>query len=227
MSPNPLTPGVSASKNDVQSADPLVFLYEFEIPTTPPSRLRLAGHDDEVEWLGNTYKRAPMMHSELVEDTEGNLPTLQVTVPNVSREVSAIMASYGGLADQPVRITLVSLDDLATGQPIKSIDVTVADGTLSVDSATLRLQVFNPRRAVLPGGRVARQGCWYKFKGKRCGFALSEADTGAITCDHSYDGENGCTAKGALYVAAGLEAIHPQRFGGFRSVPRQTSGGGL
>jgi phage-related protein len=227
MSPKPLTPGVSASKNDVLSSDPLVFLYEFEIPTSPISRLRLAGHDDEVEWDGNVYGRAPAMHSTMVEDLEGNLPAVQVTVPNSTREVAAIMKSFSGLADQAVRITLVSLADLSSGQPITAVDFTVVDGSVSVDSATLRLQVFSPRKATLPGGRIARQGCWYKFRGARCGFALSEADTGALTCDHSFDGENGCAAKGLLYTAAGLTAIHPGRFGGFRSVPRQQQGGGL
>ncbi len=225
MSPNPLTPGVSISKNAVQSSDPFVMLLDISIPSAPPSRLRLAAHDDEVEWGGNTYQRAPMMTSEFVEDVEGNLPTLQVTVPNSTREVGAVMKSYSGLTNQSVRITFVSLADLSSAQPVREIDFTVVDGTVSVESATLRLQIFSPRKATLPGGRIARQGCWYKFKGKRCGFALSESDTGEITCDHTFDGANGCTTQGARYVTAGLTPIHPDRFGGFRSIPRQARGG--
>jgi phage-related protein len=227
LSPNPLTPAVSASKNAVQSSDPLVFLYDISIPSTPPSRLRLVAADEEVEWRGNTYLRAPMAITEIVEDSEGNLPSVKLSIPNLSREVGAIMKSYSGLAGQTAKVLLVSLEDLSSGQPVREIDFTVADGTLTVNTAQLRLQIFSPRKATVPGGKIARQGCWYKFKGKRCGFALTEADTGAITCDHTYDGANGCTAKGALYVAEGLVAIHPMRFGGFRSIPRPAQGGKL
>ena len=226
MSPNPLTPAVAAEKNAQASGVPLVFLYEVEVPTTPPTRVRLTSHDEEIDWRGNTYSRAPVIHSEIVEDTEGNLPSVQLSVPNLSREIGAILASTSGLVGQPVRITLISLSDIGTNQPVSEIDFTVATASVSRDSAVFRLQVFNPHMTAVPGGRITRSSCWYKFRGKRCGFALSESDTGPVTCDHTFDGENGCTAKGALYTAAGLTPIHPQRFGGFRSVPRQQSGGG-
>lgn len=226
MSPNPLTPAFSAAKNDLASEDALAFLYEIEVPTSPPTRLRLTTHDDELDWLGHTYSRAPMMHSEIIEDTEGNLPTVQLTVPNVSREITAVMSAYAGLVGQPVRVTLVSLGDMSSGQPVSLADFTIATGQVNRDAATFRLQIYNPHRAALPGGRISRTACWYKFRGPRCGFAIDEATTGAITCDHTYDGANGCAAKGALYEAEGLTAIHPKRFGGFRSVPRQSQGGG-
>ena len=226
MSPNPLTQSVAAEKNAQASGVPFVFLYEVEVPTTPPQRIRLTNHDEEIVWRGNTYSRAPVSHSEVIEDTEGNLPQVQLTVPNLSREIGAVLASLGGLVGQPVRVTLLSLADIGSNQPVSEIDFTVATSTVSRDSAVFRLQVYNPHRAAIPGGRIARGSCWYKFGGERCGFVIDESEDGDVTCDHTFDGENGCTAKGALYVARGLAALHPARFGGFRSVPRQQSGGG-
>ena len=226
MSPKPLTPAVAASKNAQHSGDPLVFLYELEVPTTPPTRIRLTNHDEEVAWRGNTFSRAPLSHSEVIEDTEGNLPQVALAVPNISREIGAVLAAHGGLVGQPVRVTLLSLADIGSGQPVSEAEFTIASASLTHQSASFRLQVYNPHLAALPGGRISRTSCWYKFRGKRCGYALDESVTGAVTCDHTFDGENGCTAKGALYVAAGLEAIHPERFGGYRSVPRQHKGGG-
>lgn len=222
---NDLTPFVAAEKNAVASGIPLVWLYEVEVPTSPPTRLRLCSHDEEIVWRGYTYSRAPLSHSEVVEDTEGNLPQVSLAIPNISREIGAVMEAHSGLVGQPVRVTLLSLGD-GSDQPVSEANFTIASGQVTRQAASFRLQVYNPHYAAIPGGRIARGSCWYKFGGPRCGFVVDESADGAVTCDHTYDGENGCTAKGALYVARGLEAIHPERFGGFRSVPRQNKGGG-
>lgn len=225
--PKPLSNYVASQKNALRSSDVEVMLYEIEVPTSPPTRARFAVHDDEVIYQGNTYYRAPISETETTEDAEGNLPSIELVVPNAGYELAAVLNAYEGLIGQPVRIVRVSLADLSSGQPIDRIDATVADVVEDDRSVRFRLDVFNPRKIAVPGLVISRLTCPYKFRGKRCGFNLPESVTGAITCDHSYDGANGCTVKDALYTAASLTTVQSERFGGFRSVPRGTSGGGL
>lgn len=225
--PKPLTTYVASQKNALRSGDVEVMLYEIEVPTSPPTRIRLAAHDEEVSWQGNTYYRAPITETETTEDAEGNLPYVEVQVPNAGYEIAEVLNTYEGLIGQPVRILRVSLSDTAAGVPIDQIDATVADVVEDTNAVRFRLDIFNPRKIAVPGLTISRLSCPYKFRGVRCGFNLPESITGAITCDHSYAGSNGCTAKDALYTAASLDVVQSERFGGFRSVPRGTSGGAI
>jgi phage-related protein len=225
--PNPLTPYVASQKNALRSGDVEVLAYEIEVPTSPPTRLRFVVHDDEILWRGNTYYRAPISETETTQDAEGNLPYIELQMPNAGYEMAAILNLYNGLIGQPVRLLLLSLSDLSSNQPILQTDANIADVDETSKGVRIRLEAFNPRRISLPGGPISRLSCWYKFRGVRCGFSLPESITGAVTCDHSYDGDNGCTAKDDLYTAASVDQTQSDRFGGFRSVPRGTSGGGI
>lgn len=225
--PKPLTPFVASDKNALRSSAVEVMLYEIEVPTDPPTRLRFAVHDEEVTWNGNVYFRAPISEAPSTEDAEGNLPYIEVQVPNAGYEIAALLNAHDGLIGRPARLLRVSLSDIASGQPIEQIDLTVADVDESTKAVRIRFEGFNPRRITLGGGGISRLTCWYHFRGLRCGYDLPVSETGAVTCDHTYDGQNGCTAKDALYVASGLSKVQSDRFGGFRGVPRGTSSGGI
>jgi len=225
--PKPLTPYVATQKNALRSGDVEVMAYEIEVPSIPPSRLRFVVHDAEIYWKGNLYLRAPISETESTEDAEGNLPHIELQLPNAGYEMAAILNNYEGLIGQPARIIRLSLADLGSGQPIDQLDVRIADVDETTKGVRVRMEVFNPRRIPIPGIGISRLSCPSKFRGKRCGFSLPASLTGAITCDHSYDGKNGCTAKDALYTAASVDKTQSDRFGGFRSVPRGTSGGGI
>jgi len=225
--PIPLSAHVATDKNELASSDAYVWLYEIEVPTTPPTRYRLAKRSEAVSFRGLTYSPAPITHSTVTEDTKADLPRITMTIANVSREVSSATESYAGLIGQPVRIMLVSIADMASGNAIIEQDFAIASANLSEAAATFDLRLFNAYRINIPGGRLSRLACRFKYRSERCGYALAEADGGLATCDKSFDGANGCQVHGDSYTSAGLAPVHPQRYGGERGIPKREQAGGL
>ncbi len=58
----------------LDSLDPFVWAYEFQVPTDPPTRYRfVSNYDQQIEFRGNLYYPFPITHSGQAEDTEANI----------------------------------------------------------------------------------------------------------------------------------------------------------
>jgi len=208
----PVTPAQAAIKNALALGRPYVWLFEFQVPTTPPERIRLAAHDEDVSY-GTNSVGAPLVYSPydvrldpIEQNTDGDLVNLRVTVSNVRRELMALVEAYNALIGQPAFMQLVHLDLLSDADPLVAIDGKVASASATAESIVFEVGLYYPSRGTFPTGRVSRDWCRFRYKGVRCGY------TGALpSCDKSLDGANGCEVHG-----------NGPRFGGFPGAPRRS-----
>lgn len=208
--------------------EPFVWLYEIEVPTDPPTRYRLCGqYTEEITFRGNTYYPFPITHSSDTEDTEANLPEVGLTVANVSRELMTTISTYGGLIGQPVRIMLVNTTDLESNTAVTQQDFQIRNLSFNEESVTANLALYNLYRTTFPRNRLMRGHCRFAYRGIQCGYSIAVSDGGLAECDKSLDGPNGCEAHGTNESTLGFPVIHPARFGGAPSIPRQQQGGTL
>lgn len=208
-----LPPDVVALINKVAGDDPILRLYEFQIPVPGAYvRLRLVSNPVDVEFRGNTYHPAPVNHGEVVYDSESNLPTVRVELSAVNREVVELLEAYHGLSGQPVKLLTVARSQLVTNSALIEEDWQVIYPEYNATSVTMVLGRFNFQQAAIPKTKLSATSCRRAYRGPKCGYY------GAIAgCDKTLDGANGCTAHGAD------SAEHPKRWGGYSSLPR-TSG---
>jgi lambda family phage minor tail protein L len=208
-------------KNALATGSRLVWLYEIEVPTgSPPTRYRFCAQIEEVTFRGNIYSPFPITHERMKEGADGDLPTLALTVSNVSREIGGTLESYNGLIGQRVKIMLVLMtenQETSPQDPLNAIlewDFKITSMAATAEAASAQLGDISLYNVFMPSSRIAKRYCRFQYKDAACGYA------GAFpTCDKSLDGPNGCQAHSSDSTA------HPDRFGGFPGVPIKKAGG--
>lgn len=205
---SPLTAAQAAQVGTQHQKNPFVWLYAFDVPSTPPSVFRVAAFDKSIQFGTNSegtplsWAPFPIEHQGIPEDSEGTQSTLRVSVSNITREAQALIEFYDGLIDQDVRIYLVNTATLL--EPIPYLDVRgrVLASSATEDAAVFDVGLGNLLRAYVPRNRILRRFCGHVYKGPECGYV------GALpSCDKSLDGSNGCIAHD-----------NKARFGGFPGV---------
>lgn len=205
----PSDPAKQAAIGRTSDEQPYVWLFDVEIPTDPPTRVRIttAGEPVEYEFASDgsplVWQPYPFTVESIRENTESDLPSIRVAVSNIAREVQALIEEYDGLIGQPCRLRLVHLGTLAAGAYIiyrgEVISLTADEQVIGFEMGSYSLQ-----RQLMPSQRALRDYCRFKYKGNRCGY------TGALpSCDKTLNGPNGCVVHD-----------NEERFGGFPSMPK-------
>lgn len=226
--PLPIPPTLLQEKNQLATTGQFIWLYDIEVPTTPPTTYRLTRQLASVEFEGYTYVPFPISHGEIIRDQDGDLPLVTVTASNMSREIISTLEAHDGLIGQKVRIILSHSLLSGESQMIGDEIFEVLSSTATADAVALSLGSSNLFDSTIPKARMARFHCRHQYRSPECGYALPTASGNFLSsCDKTLDGLNGCNVHGASYTAEGLSPIHPDRFGGFPGIPTPQTGGGI
>lgn len=206
--------------------DPYVWLYAVDLPTTPPTKLRVAAYQETVNFgrtsLGAVIPYVPfsVTHGETRSDSEASISNVSLSAQNLTREMSALVQTYNYLIGQTVRISLVRISEMPDGDARLEDVYEVLDGEVTETTATLTLGQAALQNKSFPDHRITRDYCTADYGGVYCGYDTKRA--GAIqTCTKLYDGPLGCIKHGDDEVLASLPRNHPKRFRSFLGVQRQ------
>lgn len=171
-------------KNKLASASPWIILFEIEIDDS--TTLRLAAYLEDVTFDSNTYTAFPAIVDALKEDSQGKLNTLNISVANINRTISAYVENNNMLG-RDVTIKIVNSAYLTDNTAYISFTYRVNKIHISDEVAVFELGHENLFLMNLPRQRYVRTKCRHAYKDSRCGY------TGAmLTCDYTLDGANGC-----------------------------------
>lgn len=209
--------------NQLEVEAPWIWLYELQTADDPPQRYRLTNFTQSVEFGQNqngeplVYSPAPITHGAIEENTEGSLPTINVTIGNAGPLIGATLDAAAGFVEQPVRIMLVSSLDIASGVPAVSQKGEVVAAKLAGTSISFKVSAFNLFQLQFPPFVYARRRCRWIFGSGECGYNAASAGAGFTDCDKTLEA---CEARGDDEVLRGLSRNHPARFGGWPGIPR-------
>lgn len=218
------------ARNELRASDPWIWLFEFEIPTTPPTRLRLAANPEAVTFGtdsdGNalTYSPFPIRIGTMRQTSEGDIPSVDITIGNPDRILSAYIETYDGMIGQPVKAILVNSGDLANPRSKLEDRGEIRLCTVGGNSVVVRVSTYSLYQRRFPPFRYVSRTCRHQFGDVNCGYAIPAGATnttggGYNVCSKSLAA---CEARGADELARNVEVLHPQRFGGWRGIPRQS-----
>lgn len=221
--PELLAASYVAAKDALHSIAPWIWL--FTVDTDGSNALRYCGHESAVIVGGYTFSPMHVAIGGITRDAEGNLPEPEITVSNVTRQVTGVL-ELGGIVDRNVAIQLVLSTDLAN--PVDWGTYRVLDATATLTTATFRVGVAGLFEAQFPDRRFSRGRCDYVYGGTECLYDTSLPNLIAATrpsfdpssCGLDLEGGNGCRAHGENEAANGHVVNHPRRFGGHPSIPR-------
>jgi phage-related protein len=223
---SPITDVMTARSRQLNEQYPWIWLYEVEVPTTPPTRYRLTNYDQTITFGQSSdgvpleYTPFPCVQTDVEQNAEGDLPQIQLQISNESLFIKSVLEDYDGLVGQPVVIKLVHTLELSNPNSALRFDGEIQACRASVDRVTWVIGSRSLTQAVIPGQRYIRGHCRFRYGDERCGYDLNNTTlaTAHPSCPKTLDA---CELRGDAEVAAGLERQHPARFGGWPGIPRQ------
>jgi len=224
-------PALQPHINTLENASPFAWLFEVEVPTSPPTRFRFCNQDSPVNFGVNSdgdpivYDPLQIRVGNWAQGKSGDLPELTVTVSNIRGDVGAVLEAHGGLNNAPVIVRIVNLATLLDQNAQIRFDGNVRSVSVTNRVATFVIANYNLYQETVPAHRFMRNNCASLFGGPRCGYIIPESPTGVVgggfsTCAKHLDA---CTERGADEVARAVAQLHPARFGAFRGLVRLSS----
>lgn len=211
---------------------PWVWLWDIELhkrtKTVPPLVFRMTSHYADVSWpptspggdVGETFYPFAFGHSEIEQNSDGDLPSLELSVDNTARTLMRYLHAAEGFEGNRATLWLTHADALTT-YPAQEIrfNFNVAAAIASNESVTLRCEMTNWNDKRIPTARYIQGNCRWKFGGIECAYPITPS--AAFTdCPKTLAA---CDARGDDEVSRGLPRLHPKRYGGFPGIQTQRS----
>lgn len=212
----------------LRDEDPWIWLYEWQVPTDPPTRYRLTNYTEEVPFGVNSstgepilYLPYPVIHGGIEHSKQGDVPRTRVVVANATREIGEIIDRYRGLEGQPVVIRLVNRAGLSSGAQVR-YDAEIVRARMTTAAVYMDVAAQNIIRSTVPRRRYMRNGCGYPFGGPECGYQIPSSPSNTVGGGFSICGNHheDCAVRGLDEAARGLANRHPLRIGAFLGMGR-------
>ena len=196
-----LTAALTTEKNKLDMASAWLPLVTVEVSAS--EILRVVPNPTNVTFRGETYVAFGVEIDEAVTDAKGGLHDLNVSVSNVTREISAYI-EFHELRGARVTILYVNSAHLS------DLDAVVAEERYEIMSIQVKGSQFvtftlghdRINQHPFPSGRFFRDNCRWMYKKVECGYGWIDLDTDTptfidaplATCDKILEGANGCRA---------------------------------
>jgi phage-related protein len=227
-----LDPEVVARSQRVLQDRPFLWLYGIRVPEGENGKeIRLARSNADVTFdelddgTPITWQAASVENSDFTVDSKGGLPSFEITIADARHAIGQKIEDWNYLTKPPapVRVLIVHQDLLDDPGHAIALRFRVSQLTVNSDAVTARLSTYNFFQVQYPQDRVLRQQCRFTYGGKRCGFKIDDWDPGLFQLGPCEQTLEACEARGIYEASIGESVIHPERFGGFRGVPRTSA----
>jgi len=214
-----------------RQTSPWIWLYEIQV--IPPAvgvqevLFRFTNFPEQVYWPnavvappGKHWYPFPITQTPVEESGEGDLPQIDLSVSNVSREVMPYMHTADGFQGNLVTAYLINYAGKDIAYPAHEFlqfDFEIAGSSANAEAVTFRLELPNFFNRKSPQNRYSASRCRWKFGGPECAYPVNAA-AAFTSCGKTPDD---CIARGDDEAARNLPVLHPLRFGAFLGIPQQ------
>lgn len=169
----------AASKADQTS--PWLILLDVVLPDS--SVLYLVNNNEDIVFQGNTYLAFSFSFSGHGQDSKGKIPSVTITMSNVTGVIQQYMEANNGLVGCPVTLRLVHVDHLAEDYSSLTLNLEILAPSANAKTASFVLGPPNPLKKRFPVDQYIAMHCRFAFKtDPRCGY------TGTATeCNRTLD----------------------------------------
>lgn len=185
-----------------------------------PVVAQIVNAPNDVWWNGMQFHAYPVTQSAVVEDAQGNFPSMDLTIADVGGMLIRYLQGVNGVryfVGQDATAWLVNRSDMSATKFARfdfMIDTWAADA--SRNAAALRLQMPNWFRVITPTDRFHAQICDHQFGNLAGGCPYVVNSFAAFTsCNQTL---SDCRERGADLIARNLPPLLPRMFGAFPGV---------
>ena len=103
-------------KNRLSSTGVWIYLLEITIPGISET-IKICKNTEKITWNGSTYQAFPFSLNSMSENSTNEIPTLQIQISNITREIQAMLESTNGAAGATLKLMLIHNKHLADTEP--------------------------------------------------------------------------------------------------------------
>jgi phage-related protein len=198
----------------VHQTDPWAWLWQIEADATASARtvFQLTGYPQQIAFGGMTFYPIAMQQTAIELGSDGNLPSIDLTISNAARVLAFYFESGLGFMGRPATSWLVNTGDLAQSM---RWDWRVAAATVTTEAAVVRMESPKFFERKVPQDRFNNARCRWRFGSEECGYVINAIALYTTCAKHVAD----CILRGNDMVNRNLPRLHPERFGGFLGIP--------
>jgi phage-related protein len=194
------------AKNMIEQVDPWITLLDISISDSS-TVIRYTDNGENVTFNGSVYEAFPYKIDPIKSDDSGKVPTISISVSNVSKVLMPYLETTGGLVNSDVKLYVVNTGNLSEDYADLTMSFTVLSASANENWVSLSLGAPSPLRRKFPPDRYLATACAWEFKSIECGYTGSD-----ITCNKTYAE---CVNKGNDARFGGFYGLNPD---GFRVV---------
>jgi len=178
-----LSSNLNRENSKLSTSSAWVVLFELRVGATAADYIRYAANNADVVFGGYTYLKSNLKVDSVRATSKGELPSLNVSVENVSLGLNSSLESYDGFVDYDVAVYRVNSAYLAEDYTALTTVYSIMAVEEDEEWITFTLGGVNPLRKRYPSRRFLPQHCnWAEFfKGVECKYTGAEE-----ICDGSY-----------------------------------------
>ena len=181
-----LPPVIIRAANTMDQDSPWLAMLDIALPGG--EHLYLANNTDDVVFQGQTYSAFAFNYEQQKQTSKGEIPTVTISVSNVSRVIQSYVEQYEGGVGSTVTLIIVNHAHLTEDYTELTADFTVLGSKCTAQWVSFTLGAPNPLNKRFPAWQYIALHCRFLFKGPHCGYS------GAVTtCSRTLDN---CRALG-------------------------------
>jgi phage-related protein len=169
------------------------WLAMLDIALPGGEHLYLVNNTDDVVFQGQTYSAFAFNYEQQKQTSKGEIPTVTISVSNVSRVIQSYVEQYDGGIGSTVTLIIVNHAHLTEDYAELTADFTVLGSKCTAQWVSFTLGAPNPLNKRFPAWQYIALHCRFKFNypagtGPYCGYSGT-----ATTCSRTLDN---CRALG-------------------------------
>jgi len=134
--------------------------------------IRVVNNTEDIVFAGNTYTAFPIQVAEITESNKGELPTISISLSNVSRAVEGYIEQDPDLGSGwSVHVDIVHTSSVASGVAEVTYDFVTVSVTADTSLVTFSCGLKNPIRQQFPRLRFLPNSCQNTFKQGACTYS--------------------------------------------------------
>jgi len=173
-------------KNKLASPNPWLVLLT--ITLTDSTILRFVRNTKDVTYKGNVYTAFPFEITPAKQDNRGEIPTVTLTVSNVTQLLEPYLDEQDGGVGASVVITVINAAHLDEDYAELEMAFDVLACYSTAESVVFTLGAPNPLRQQFPLRMYLAQHCGFVYEGAECGYVgkdisgITRAANAKISC---------------------------------------------
>jgi len=177
-------------KNRLTSEGAWLILLDIALPQPPadPLIVRLVKNNEDITFQGHVYTAFPFDIEATQSDSAGQIPTVKLSISNVTRTLQGYIEGYHGGLGAAVTVTVVNSELLTEDYAELQMTFEVLESDSTSQFITFMLGAPNPLRKRFPLYVAIARHCNWRFKARECNYSGSDT-----TCKRTLDD---CKSKG-------------------------------